>query len=477
MSCTQDGGDAPGVLPELEGPYLGQTPPGLVPEIFAVGIVSTTEHNERDVTFTPGMKEFYFTRDAVIMVMRRKGDYWTEADTAGFSGTYPEFEACVAPDGRKLYYISRRPLSGEGRMKDWQIWVVRRRGKKWVKPEQLTNQGDYYPTLTQEGRMYFTGADNDIYRADIIMGQMGEREKLGESINTDYAEYNACIAPDESFLVFTSLGRGPGYGGGDLFVSFRNEDDGWTEAKNMGCGVNSSGHEYCPSVSPDGKYFFFCSDKGGSEDIYWVDAEIIDSLRTMELDFVDLLVEIATDQGVKAAVERYQGLVSEYGAYCDFKGDMLTSVGDRLLAEGQVPAAAEVIRRGLELYPKWQPRFQRLKLALLAGEYNDFKLAANEIWQPGYKKMLELEGKLNIIGYRILEADLVDKALLVFQLNMELFPQSFNVYDSYAEALFLSGDTMSAISNYKKSLALNPDNTNAAKMIEQLGGSVPDLGF
>ena len=60
------------------------------------------------------------------------------------------------------------------------------------------------------------------------------------------------------------------------------------------------------------------------------------------------------------------------------------------------------------------------------------------------------------------------KAIEVFRLNLEVFPESFNVYDSYAEALMKSGDIENAIVNYKKSLALNPDNNNAREMLKRL---------
>ena len=100
------------------------------------------------------------------------------------------------------------------------------------------------------------------------------------AVSTEKYEYNSFIAPDESFLIFTSHGWGDSLGEGDLYVCFRREDGTWTRARNMGPGVNSSALDYCPSVSPDGKYFFFSSRRSGNEDIYWVDAKIIENLKT-----------------------------------------------------------------------------------------------------------------------------------------------------------------------------------------------------
>lgn len=78
------------------------------------------------------------------------------------------------------------------------------------------------------------------------------------------------------------------------------------------------------------------------------------------------------------------------------------------------------------------------------------------------------EAQLNMLGYQLLFRNRVDDALRMFRLNIDAYPESFNVYDSYGEALLASGDTANAIINYKKSLELNPDNTNATAVLEKL---------
>ena len=78
------------------------------------------------------------------------------------------------------------------------------------------------------------------------------------------------------------------------------------------------------------------------------------------------------------------------------------------------------------------------------------------------------EWSLNGIGYGFLGQGSFPQAIEVFKLNVEAFPQSANVYDSLAEAYMKSGDREEAIANYKKSLELNPENTNAVQMLEEL---------
>ena len=80
----------------------------------------------------------------------------------------------------------------------------------------------------------------------------------------------------------------------------------------------------------------------------------------------------------------------------------------------------------------------------------------------------DLEGRLNRIGYDFVQRELPDNALLVFSLNKDLFPRSWNVYDSYAEILQAAGQSEAAIANYRKSLELNPENEHGKQALEKL---------
>lgn len=76
------------------------------------------------------------------------------------------------------------------------------------------------------------------------------------------------------------------------------------------------------------------------------------------------------------------------------------------------------------------------------------------------------EDEINSWGYQLIEQNKKQEALQVFQLNTLLFPNSANVYDSYAETLELEGNRKEAIINYRKSLALNPENSHARQFLE-----------
>jgi len=78
------------------------------------------------------------------------------------------------------------------------------------------------------------------------------------------------------------------------------------------------------------------------------------------------------------------------------------------------------------------------------------------------------ESQLNDLGYELLKLDKTKDAIKIFQLNVDQFPDSFNVYDSLGEAYMDDGNTKLAIENYKKSLKINPKNDNAKQMLDKL---------
>lgn len=80
------------------------------------------------------------------------------------------------------------------------------------------------------------------------------------------------------------------------------------------------------------------------------------------------------------------------------------------------------------------------------------------------------EPDLNQLGYRLLQQNKVTEAIEIFKLNVAAFPQGFNTYDSLAEAYMTHGDKELAITNYKKSLELNPQNNGAKAALANLTG-------
>ena len=143
------------------------------------------------------------------------------------------------------------------------------------------------PCFTNEGTMYFDSkreggrGGSDIYRSVSINGQFMKPENIGDAINTKDTEYAPCIAPDESYIIFSRYTESPK--GVQLYISFRQSGGLWTEAIKMSKRNKLFGKARFPGLSPDGKYLFFCGYKNQDVEIYWVDAKIIHELRPDDL--------------------------------------------------------------------------------------------------------------------------------------------------------------------------------------------------
>jgi hypothetical protein len=310
----------------LTGDYLGQTPPGAEPQVFAPGIVTTGMYT-RDLAIHPDGSEIYFgvfhPGITTIIQMRRGPDgVWGEPEVAPFAtdSRFYYIEPSISPDGTRLLFLSTRV---EGREPDeeevrrWanqDIWAVDREGDHWGEPYNLgapinTGDSEFFPSQTRDGTLYFTrapleGGESHIYRSRLVDGRYQEPERLGAGVNSATNQYNAFIAPDESYLILCTGDREDSVGGEDYYVVFRSEDDRWSGPINLGPLANTpESGEISPYVSPDGRYFFFMSTRAlareripdtlsweyisgyrmmpeiGNAGIYWMDAGFIEELR------------------------------------------------------------------------------------------------------------------------------------------------------------------------------------------------------
>lgn len=102
--------------------------------------------------------------------------------------------------------------------------------------------------------------------------------------------------------------------------------------------------------------------------------------------------------------------------------------------------------------------------------YRDLRETASEAYDFG-------EDQLNALGYRYLGEGEIDTAIAIFELNVEMFPEAYNPWDSLAEAYMEAGNREKAIEYYEKSLALNPGNENAKRMLRERLGVEPEVVF
>lgn len=265
-------------------------------ELFLPQLIRQIAHSSP--AFTSDGKEMYWSTVAeagkprTIYFSEFQNNEWSDPKVASFSGSYHDDHPFITADSQTLYFASIRPseLDRESKMR---MWKVERMDEGWGKEVEVGKPiGFWTPSMTKAGTMYFLdnmdnpdeGDSNNrfgIFRSERINGKYETAQLLPDHINLK-GSMNWCpfISPDESFLLFSSDRPGSS-GSGDLFVSFRAADGGWTEAINMGEAINTENQERFPGLSPDGKILFFtrsCATPN-YHDLYWMDAGIIDQIK------------------------------------------------------------------------------------------------------------------------------------------------------------------------------------------------------
>jgi hypothetical protein len=276
---------------QVDSMYFGQTPPGDTAVMFAPGILSLPNRDEFSIAFSPDGKECYFDAyDSVsggIFFTKYINNAWTEQKEAPFSvalnhkAQIPFFSA----DGKRLYFNS-----------DYNIGYIERIDSGWSEPQFLpspinTDSAEYFYSETADGVGYFTsnrsgGVNNslDIWRVDRSPDSSFQVENLGPIVNSGTEDFSPCIAPDGSYLIFASY-RSSAYSDQALWISFNKGDSSWTAPVDMEISkakINIRRYwQIAPSLSPDGKYLFFCHHAAARDSIhmFWVSTHIIVGLK------------------------------------------------------------------------------------------------------------------------------------------------------------------------------------------------------
>ncbi|MFC1725663.1 TolB family protein [candidate division KSB1 bacterium] len=283
-------------FPVLKGPYFGQKAPAEKAEVFLDNIISKFNEPEMNAAFTRDGKEFYYcaydNNNWAIFFTKEINGRWTKPEPLSFTSDYTDRDFTMSPDGNGIYFGSNRPQEKGGKiLESLDIYVTERlKTGLWSEPKNIgfpvnTDHNENYPSVARNGNLYFfSNRGNglgrcDIYVSRLVNGHYLPPENPGRAINSDKNDWDSFIAPDESYIIFSSQNRENTMGGQDLYISYRKSDGSWSKAKNMGERINSESGEICPSVSLDGKYFFFTSRRRGKADIFWIDAKIIDELK------------------------------------------------------------------------------------------------------------------------------------------------------------------------------------------------------
>ncbi len=282
--------------------YMDADEPGLTPELFALGKVNT-DAIELNAVFNASMTEFFFTRiidgNFIIHHSELINGSWTPPEPLEM---FPKSEAktwavdmTITQDGKTIYFLgvySEDPdipatpdiFKSEKVNGKWQL------ATKVGAPISTDAYVEAYPVVVADGSLYFVSnrpgglGKQDIYRAQYLGdGKFDDPVSIPSPVNTELGSGDTYVTPDEKILI--SNKRHPENPG--IYVSFKKNGQ-WTALTYLGEPVNSEWTDFCPYLSPDGRFFFFSRrysdppDSGWSGvvkgEVYWVDAEIIHQL-------------------------------------------------------------------------------------------------------------------------------------------------------------------------------------------------------
>lgn len=280
---------------ETKDAYFGLKLPGLIPEVFAPGIVSDSTWAEHcQLAVSPKGDEIYWsawtaafkTEDGEknteqIFYSKFENGFWSKPKRAEFTVGNPHGlngGPSFSPDGKKIFFYQIKSPWVSSNMN---TYCVEKKNGKWggeprILPQSY-NTGDqnYSPIFTKKGVAYknlwgkiskYTYENDNFTLIDSIVIHEGYRQA-----------WNFYMSPNEDYVIFADRHDG-GYGDIDLYISFKTDMGTWDKPINMGAEINTELRERFPTVSPDGKYLFFMRHTPG-QDIFWVSTEIIKELK------------------------------------------------------------------------------------------------------------------------------------------------------------------------------------------------------
>lgn len=241
---------------------------------------------------------------------------WTNAVGLSTKINTPEYNEgaqSLTQDGQYLFFTGCNRPDGLGRC---DIFFSHKNSTDWDKPFNLgppinTPGWESQPSISADGKtLYFVSLRKggyggyDIWKSTFTDKGWSEPENLGPNINTPYDEQSPFIHPDDQTLYFSSNGW-PSLGSKDLFLSRKGKDGKWQKPENLGYPINSSNDENGLTLTANGTYAFFSSNKlngSGGYDIYTF--EMPEKLRPNVVTYVKGTVKDAkTKQAIDADVQ------------------------------------------------------------------------------------------------------------------------------------------------------------------------------
>lgn len=251
--------------------------------LFVPGQISTTAESSLAPAISPDGRTVCFGESvrsgenvtSTIVISEKHDGKWANAVPASFSGKYRDLEPAFAPDGKYLIFASNRPESEGGPLLDGHyngkvlptkggnLWKVELTKGGWGAPQRLpasinANSSVFSPAIAGDGSLYFMRADDGtnfhLFRAQ----RKGKEYQTPTPVSfTDarYGDYDPAVAPDESFIVFSS-GRPPAPNRTDLFIAFKTAN-GWGPPLDLTKELSEKVYGIEARLSPDTKTLYY----------------------------------------------------------------------------------------------------------------------------------------------------------------------------------------------------------------------------
>lgn len=267
--------------------YLGQKPPGLTAEIFALGVISINGRYEHGISFSPDLSEVYFSannkdEDPSIYFSKLENNKWKPVQQMDFTKGIKigEMHPFFSPKADKIFFTAHDEFTLPEHKESVKIWTVNRLENSWSTATQLDSPVNddfvFYLNQAKNGDLYyFNISKRKTYYAPNKNGKFPEIHEVG------IGGVHAFMSPSQDYILVNSRNRENTERKSDIYVYFKEKDNTWSKAINLGEGVNSNFGETCPSITPDGNYLFFSryNEEGGLSNFYWASTEVISKLK------------------------------------------------------------------------------------------------------------------------------------------------------------------------------------------------------
>jgi hypothetical protein len=400
----------------FHGEYLGQTPVGYQPEPFVPELFSVW------------------------------GDY-------GF-----HVSSCVrfSPDANELLFSNQSQPAAVS--KSGTLWQMFRKNDLWTEPRVAFFPGDYSEDrafYSQSGEtLYYSTTrpvtekgppkDFDIWFVARHVSNRSRPQRLGYPVNTIYNDYAGAVTANGT--IYFSSDRPSGKGGVDIYYA-QLIDGGYGPLTNLGEGTNTDADEYVVCVDDDETYMILhrTGVRAGAENGLYISYKKKHHGWTIAKSMGDHLKVLNATDASLSPDGNYLFILSEGNGVYWLKAGIVDYLRDEDLQISRILINA-VLDDGMDAaFFTYETLKQRHAIYIDINEY-----------------------MLNQRGHQLLDAEQRTEAIALFQIVVELFPDSWNAYDSLGEAYFASGMTDLAARCYERSLGLNPRNENAVRMLEYI---------